>query len=558
MFIKLVERLTRGQQIDMNTLFLSYQTLVRRNLSSSIEKDDRDLTYWQGQLFYNFLVYCLPISLIALIPGVYMSLIDGFPAIAVVDLLCFALIATATFSAALKVRQRKILVIAVFYFLAIYLINALGYIGPGVFYLFFITVLIGLIFPVRYAYRSVGLNAAILGMFAVLINFKLANSALIAEYTTGKWIAFSVNLVFASTVIVLVIDKIFDGLQLTIGNKTMLEERYRLIFDKSPLPMWLFDTETFRFIDVNEAAILHYGYEKNEFLSMTIMDIRNKDQIPATADLVRAHELSGEFYGGNAQHVKKNGEMIYVKIESNLIRLNGRAVRLVQATDITTQVNHQFEVDHFSQRIKESEADLHALFDSAVDGVVLLDDHACIKLFNTKASRSVDFNKDQAVFEKGRSIFDFVENARLNYFKKVLARVYQGETVDYDRKFRIKGSIHWIRYTLNPVREGKKITGACITGRDITERKLYLRSVEEQNKVFREISWMQSHLVRAPLARILGLLPILDSETEALEKAMILGYIKGSANELDDIIKKITERSATITEKYPSLTEFDD
>ncbi len=523
-------------------------------MSSSSPSDDGDVSYWQGQLFYNFLIYCLPISLIALIPSVYMSFKDDLPAIAVVDLLCFFLIATATFSSQLKVRQRKILVISVFYFLAVYLINALGYIGPGIFYLFFITVLIGLIFPVRYAYRSVGINAMILATFAALINFKLANSALINEYTTGKWIAFSVNLIFASLVIILVIDKIFDGLQLTIVNKSLLEERYRLIFDKSPLPMWLFDTETHRFLDVNEAAIRHYGYDKNEFLSMSIMDIRSPDQISDTADLVRANKMSGQYYGGTAQHIKKNGETIQVKIESNLITLNGNAVRLVQATDITLQVAHQAELDRYNQKIKESESNLHALFDSVMDGIVLLDAEARIKLFNLEALRSMDLNKGKAALEVGRSIFDFVEDARRDHFEAVLSKVYKGETIDYDRRYRIRGNIHWIRFTVNPVREDDdKITGACITGRDITARMLYLRSVEDQNKVFREIAWMQSHLVRAPLARILGLLPMVDSETDPDERSVILKYIGDSANELDSIIKKINEESTRITQKYPPL-----
>lgn len=488
----------------MTNCFIAYKNLIGRHLSTLNHSDDRDLKYWQSQLFYNFLVYCLPVSLIALIPGVYMSLRDGLLVIAIVDVLCFALIAAATFSATMRVRHRKILVIGVFYFLAVFLINALGYIGPGIFYLLFITVLIALIFPVRYAYWSIAVNAGILGSFAVLIAFKLANTTLTAAYDPGRWIAFSVNLIFAGIVIVLVIDKIFDGFQLTIGHKTILEERYRLIFDKSPLPMWLFDTETFRFLEVNEAAVLHYGYSKEEFLSMTIMDIRPGERIAATAELVQANRLSGDFYRGNFQHIKKDGAVIDVKVESNLLDFGDRLVRLVLATDISTQIRHEEEVDRYHLKIRQSESDLHALFDSSADGVILLDGQAQIKMCNARASGSMEFNRDSAVFEAGKSIFDYVEGSRLEYFKGMLDRVYRGELVDYDRMFRTRGKVHWIHYTLNPVRTADKITGACITGRDITVRKRYLQSLEEQNKVFREISWMQSHLVRAPLARILG------------------------------------------------------
>ena len=51
-------------------------------------------------------------------------------------------------------------------------------------------------------------------------------------------------------------------------------EDYSLLFDGNPLPMWAFDPETLAFLDVNEAAVRHYGYSREEFLSMTILDIR--------------------------------------------------------------------------------------------------------------------------------------------------------------------------------------------------------------------------------------------------------------------------------------------
>ncbi|MGV3460326.1 MAG: PAS domain-containing protein [Flavobacterium sp.] len=57
------------------------------------------------------------------------------------------------------------------------------------------------------------------------------------------------------------------------------EEKYRALFYKSPLPIWLYDVETLNFIDVNEAAINHYGYSRSEFLAMTIKDIRPEEDV---------------------------------------------------------------------------------------------------------------------------------------------------------------------------------------------------------------------------------------------------------------------------------------
>jgi PAS domain S-box-containing protein len=57
------------------------------------------------------------------------------------------------------------------------------------------------------------------------------------------------------------------------------EERYRLLFDDNPQPMWLFDAETLAFLEVNNAAIENYGYSREEFLQMTILDIRPQEDV---------------------------------------------------------------------------------------------------------------------------------------------------------------------------------------------------------------------------------------------------------------------------------------
>lgn len=539
----------------MKQILQRYITFTQKKLYVFLDNDDRDLRYWQNRLFCKFLVYCLPAGLIALLPTIYIVFTGGLPLLALAILSSFGVLALITFLPKIGLRNRKIITLFVFYVVAVLLISTSGFLWPGIFYLFFITVLSALIFPIRFAYRTVLINAGILTAFAIIIAFKLFDSALIEKYNTVKWAASSANLVFVSIVVVLLIDRIFDGLQLTIANKTQLQERYQHIFNKSPQPMWLFDTDNYRFIDINEAAIRHYGYSRDEFLSMTIMDLRPLENIAQTTDVVNTNKLSGEFYRGVWQHIKKGGEVIFVRIESNFLTLDNRQVRLVQATDITTQIEHQLEVFDYNKKIKESEANLRAIFDSAIEGFVLIDAQGTIKLFNPKASESMEFNKDQMAFEIGRSIFDYVDTSRLSYFKRMIAKVYAGETMDYERMYNIDGKVNWIRYIVNPVLEQDKIVGACITGRDITERKFYLQSLEEQNKTLKEISWMQSHMFRAPLARILGLLPMLDTQVTNDDKNKILAYLNISANELDDVVKKITERSAHITESHSQLEE---
>ncbi|MDB4925803.1 PAS domain S-box protein [Mucilaginibacter sp.] len=532
--------------------WLKYTATIETRLSLRGQSEQKDLHFWQNQLFFNFLIYCLPVSLIALLPGVIAAMINGYHVTATVDMLSFLLIVFVTFFKPLTPGARKVYIIGIFYFLSVYLINALGYMGPGVFYLFFTTVLIALVLPIRYAYWSVLLNTVLLLGFALIIKFRLFNSALIPNYDVGQWIAFSSNLVFASIVIVSLIHRIFEKLQTTITNKSHLQERYKSIFNNSPLPMWIFDAETLKFLDVNEAASKRYGYTKEEFLLMTIKDIQSPEKTAEVEMIVKTNNETGNYYEGSSRHITKNGDYIYVSIESNLLYLDNRPVRLVLATDITQQVKHQLEIFATNKKIKESEANLRAVFDSAIDGFVLLDTQHHIKLFNSRATASMRFNKDQRELEIGRCIFEFVETPQLVYFERFIKKVYAGEVIDYDRKYRTdKGTTNWIRYTLTPVYEDHVITGVFITGRDITARKLYLKMVEDQNKIFREISWAQSHLVRGPLARIMGLVPMLGSATSKAEQREILKYITLSANELDAIIREISQKSNDIIDKHP-------
>ncbi|MFD2148427.1 PAS domain-containing protein [Mucilaginibacter antarcticus] len=431
----------------------------------------------------------------------------------------------------------------------------IGLYGAGCNLFAFLTILISLVLPIRFGYWSVIVNTVMLAVFALIIKFNLFNTVLSAVYSPASWLAFSSNLVFASFVLVTLIHRIFERLQVAILKKDQLQHRYKSIFDKSPLPMWIFDTETLAFLEVNQAAVIHYGYTEEEFKAMTIRDIRPAEWVPATEQVVDLNKKSGIYYEGTSQHIKKDGSYIYVKIESNLLELDNNKTRLVLATDITDQVEHQFEAFDTHKKVKESEANLRAVFDSTVDGFVLLDSKFNIKLFNGRATELIRLNDGKQEFETGRSIFDFVQPARLPYFRAVIAKVSNGELVDYDRRYRtVNGDLSWIRYTLTPVYNGATVDGISLSGRDITVRKRYLKTVEDQNKTFREISWMQSHLVRAPLARIMGLIPLLVASTDKQDQADIVNYIDISATELDEVVRQISNKSNDIINKYPAIS----
>ncbi|OYZ02098.1 MAG: histidine kinase [Sphingobacteriia bacterium 28-36-52] len=122
---------------------------------------------------------------------------------------------------------------------------------------------------------------------------------------------------------------------------TESEKRYSELFHLSPLPMWVYDIDSLEFLDVNEAAQRHYGFTEEEFLSMTLRDIRPKEDLPyfhAQLDLARKH--AHEYMSGVFRHIKKNGEIINVDIQSNFISYKGRNARVILVNDITERLEY--------------------------------------------------------------------------------------------------------------------------------------------------------------------------------------------------------------------------
>lgn len=193
------------------------------------------------------------------------------------------------------------------------------------------------------------------------------------------------------------------------------EQKYSDLFQLSPLPMWVYDLETYRFLDVNDAAIKHYGYTREEFLSMTIKDIRPPEEVPKLeASVAYSRQHDELFTKGIYLHSKKNGKTIHVEVQSNIIQFRGRKAEIILA-------------------------------------------------------------------------------------------------------------------------------------HDISEKLEYIAAIEAQNRKLQEIAWMQSHVVRAPLARIMGLVELIQYyPASGIENSELLDAITDSAAELDDILKGITDKAEQI------------
>ena len=139
------------------------------------------------------------------------------------------------------------------------------------------------------------------------------------------------------------------------------EEKYRFLFANNPQPMWIYDLETLAFLEVNQAAIIHYGYSREEFLSMTLKDIRPAEDVTA---LLKNIELTCQAFSraGEWRHIKKNGEVINIEIASQSVVYNGQKARHVLIHDITEQKKAEVEIQFKNDELQRINAEKDKFF----------------------------------------------------------------------------------------------------------------------------------------------------------------------------------------------------
>ena len=123
------------------------------------------------------------------------------------------------------------------------------------------------------------------------------------------------------------------------------EKRYSDIFHLSPQPMWIFDMETFRFLQVNKATTELYGYTEQEFMNMTLMDLKPEENVlKAKQAILNDIHDENDSHKGMYFHLKKSGEIIEMEIYSSGISIDNKLYRLVIGNDVTEKNQHEHNI----------------------------------------------------------------------------------------------------------------------------------------------------------------------------------------------------------------------
>ncbi|HEY3597498.1 MAG TPA: EAL domain-containing protein [Paraburkholderia sp.] len=133
------------------------------------------------------------------------------------------------------------------------------------------------------------------------------------------------------------------------------DERFRGLFDEHPVPMYIFDRDSLRFLAVNTAAVQQYGYSEGEFLEMTIRAIRPNTEIPRLESHLQRSDAAprtGRTMAGIWHHTRRDGSVISADISYHPLTFMGRAALFVLADDVTDQINAEAEAQRSNQMLE--------------------------------------------------------------------------------------------------------------------------------------------------------------------------------------------------------------
>jgi len=319
------------------------------------------------------------------------------------------------------------------------------------------------------------------------------------------------------------------------------EQKYRNLFDYNPYPMWIYDTNSLKILEVNNSATEQYGYTKDEFLSMTIADIRPEVDIEILkTSLARIkNELSSS---GDWRHKKKNGEIIFVEITSYPILYNGIEARHVIVNNITEK--RKFEIalkqseDNFHRSLNESPLGIRIVSKS---GETLYINKAFLEIFGFS---SIDDYKNTPT-EKLYCKESYNQHIERKKRRKIVDSQQESYLIDI---IRIDGLIRNVQVIRKPVIWNNEKQFQVIY-QDITEQKkieqeliLAKEKAEESDRLKTAFLQNMSHEIRTPMNAIVGFSELMEYELDNPEKIKeYLSTIKLRSNDLLDIINELLD-----------------
>jgi PAS domain S-box-containing protein len=351
--------------------------------------------------------------------------------------------------------------------------------------------------------------------------------------------------------------RIDDGLRAS-------EQRYRDLFEYNPQPMWVFDYDSLRFLAVNQAAVQHYGYSREEFLNMSIKDVRPPEDVPLLLQMVE-QARRGLQVPPDYRHRKKDGTIINVEVSRYNLTLDGREAAMILVNDVTERKRTDERAAAFSAALRESEQRLRLALTASRMGIWTMELQGKHRFISSPELDAIFGLKPGEFDGTEKALFDLIAPDDHRLVRTAMVNSIKTQR-EYELEFRIlprDRGMGWLLARGCPCfdaqGEPSRLIGVAF---DITARKAAEEAVlrlnldlerrvaertselEAINKELESFSYSVSHDLRAPLRSIRGFSEMLIERYAGKLDARGRDFLKRAAESshqmdqlIDDLLK---------------------
>ncbi|WP_207422934.1 PAS domain S-box protein [Desertivirga brevis] len=342
-------------------------------------------------------------------------------------------------------------------------------------------------------------------------------------------------------------------------NLATSERQYRELFTGNPSPMWIYNLSNYRFVEVNQSAIEKYGYSRDEFLKMTVLDIRpEKDRAAVIEFIKKIQNRQGN--SGYWTHRKRSGEELSASIKSFPVTFNGQECAMVLAIDITERINQQRQLEESYRKeielnealathidlIKQSNEEkrrMGEIIEKINNFVIIAEINGDIRWANKAFLQFSQYTMSEIMGKSAQSVLISAGN-QVDAVASLLSALNNQQFFSAEICGKTKaGEEYWVQTDISPIydEEGKLDCYIAVQTL-ITERKQREEKIQQQNKTLRQLAWVSSHELRKPVSSIISLINILKDTEDGPEKLECMRLLEDCANELDNLVKDITKK----------------